>query len=61
MIRTLGDFLLQEKSPYQETGQIRTNMGGTYGSPNLGKILATIIIMISDKAMMAKYPLNELD
>lgn len=36
-------------------------MGGGYISPNLGKILATIIIMISDKAMMAKYPLNELD
>jgi len=36
-------------------------MGGAYGSPNVGKILATIIIMISDKAMMAKYPLDELD
>lgn len=36
-------------------------MGGAYGSPNMGKVLASIIIMISDKAMMAKYPLNELD
>lgn len=36
-------------------------MGGGYISPNLGKILATIIIMISDKPMMTKYPLNELD
>lgn len=36
-------------------------MGSAYGNPNLGKILATIIIMISDKTMMAKYPLEELD
>lgn len=61
MIHYLGDFILQEKSPYHEAGQVRTQMGGAYASPNLGKILATIIIMISDKAMMAKYPLDEMD
>ena len=61
MIHYLGDFILQEKSPYHEPGQIRTQMGGSYISPNFGKILASIIIMISDKAMMTKYPLNELD
>lgn len=34
-------------------------MGGNYGNPNLSKILKTIIMMINNKPMMEKYPLNE--
>ena len=34
-------------------------MGGNYGSPNLSAALKTIIIMISQKDMMEKYPLDE--
>ena len=34
-------------------------MGGMYGSPNFSSILKTIILMISDAEMMAKYPLDE--
>jgi hypothetical protein len=36
-------------------------MGGNYGSPNLSGVLKTIIIMISDRDMMARYPLDELN
>ena len=36
-------------------------MGGTYGSPNFSAILKLIIVMISNKAMLEKYPLNEKD
>lgn len=59
MIRYLGDFILQENSPYSEPGQIRQSMGGNYGNPNLGSVLKTIILMISDRAMVQKYPLEE--
>lgn len=59
MLRYLGDFVLQENSPYSEPGQIRTSMGGTYQSPNFGPILKTIIYMISDQDMKDKYPLSE--
>lgn len=48
MIRYLGDFILQENSPYNEPDQIRTQMGGMYGSPNLSSVLKTVILMISD-------------
>ena len=61
MIKHLGDFILQENSPYQQPGQIRTQMGGNYGSPNLSGVLKTIIIMISDRDMMTRYPLDELN
>lgn len=63
MIHYLGDFVLQEKSPYHEPGQIRTQMGASYGGagPNFSKVISTLIIMISDKQMMAKYPLDEND
>ena len=59
MIRHLGDFILQENSPYNEPGQVRTSMGGNYGNPNLSKVLKTVIMMINDRALMEKYPLNE--
>ena len=59
MIRYLGDFILQENSPYNEPGQVRATMGGAYGSPNFGWLLKTIILMISDKELSAKYPLDE--
>ena len=52
MIRYLGDFILQENSPYNEPDQVRTQMGGMYGSPNLSSVLKTIILMISDSDMM---------
>jgi len=58
MIRYLGDFILQENSPYHEPSQIRTQMGGAYGSPNFSSILKTIIVMVSDKELLAKYPLD---
>lgn len=61
MIKHLGDFILQENSPYHEFGQVRVTMGGTYGNPNFSAILKLIIIMISDRALLAKYPLNEKD
>lgn len=57
----MGDFILQENSPYNEVGQIRQQMGGTYGSPNFSAILKLIIIMVSSKELSAKYPLNEND
>ena len=59
----MGDFVLQEKSPYHEPGQIRMQMGASYGGagPNFSKVISTLIIMISDKQMMAKYPLDEND
>lgn len=59
MVRHLGDFILQENSPYHEPGTVRTVMGGNYGSPNLSAALKTIIIMISEKDMIEKYPLDE--
>lgn len=59
MIRYLGDFILQENSPYWEPGQVRQSMGGNYGNPNLGSVLKTIILMISDREMVQKYPLDE--
>ena len=34
-------------------------MGGNYGNPNLGSVLKTIILMISDREMVQKYPLDE--
>lgn len=34
-------------------------MGGAYGSPNFSALLKTIILMISDRDLMAKYPLDE--
>lgn len=34
-------------------------MGGAYGSPNLSSVLKSIILMISDRALIAKYPLDE--
>lgn len=61
MIRYLGDFILQESSPYQAEGQTRVPMGGNYGNPNFSALLKTIILMISDREMMAKYPLDELN
>lgn len=61
MIRYLGDFILQENSPYNEPGQPRVQMGGAYGSPNFGYLLKLIILMISDKPMLEKYPLDELN
>ena len=36
-------------------------MGGAYTSPNFSSLLKTVILMISDKAMLAKYPLDELN
>ena len=61
MIRYLGDFVLQENSPYFDAGQIRTQMGGNYGNPNFSSVLKIIILMISDRTMMDKYPLDELN
>ena len=61
MIRYLGDFILQENSPYNEPGQPRVQMGGAYGSPNFSYLLKLIILMISDKPMLEKYPLDELN
>jgi len=34
-------------------------MVATYGAPNFSSLLKTIIVMVSDKAMLAKYPLDE--
>ena len=48
MIRYLGDFVLQEKSPYHEEGQQRVSMTAAYGAPNFTAILKTIILMRSD-------------
>ena len=59
MIRYLGDFILQENSPYNEPGQVRQQMGGAYGSPNFSWILKSIILMISDRPLMEKYPFDE--
>jgi len=59
MIRHLGDFVLQEKSPYEEATTLRVSMSAIYGAPNFSALLKTIILMRSDKAMTAKYPLDE--
>ena len=48
MIRWLGDFVLQENSPYHEPGQMRIQMGGAYSNPNFSAVLKLLIIMISD-------------
>ena len=34
-------------------------MGGSYAKPNLSSALKAIIVMISEKSMIEKYPLNE--
>lgn len=61
MIKNLGDFILQENSPYHDDTQVRIGMGGNYGSPNFSSILKLIIIMISERDLMDKYPLEEKD
>lgn len=61
MVHHLGDFILQENSPYYEVGQVRQTMGGAYGSPNFSAILKLIIIMVSNQELSAKYPLSEGD
>ena len=35
-------------------------MAATYGSPNFASLLKTIIVMVSDKTMLERYPLDEL-
>jgi hypothetical protein len=52
MIKHLGDFILQENSPYHEPGTTRIAMGSSYGKPNLSAALKTIIKMISEKSMI---------
>lgn len=59
MVKKLGDFVLQEESPYHEPGMLRQQMGGSYRSANLASVLKVIFIMIKDEAMLAKYPLSE--
>lgn len=34
-------------------------MSATYGAPNFSALLKTIILMRSDQAMIAKYPLDD--
>ena len=58
MIRHLGDFVLQENSPYHEAGRMLTPMVANYGAPNFASLLKTIIIMVSDQDMLDKYPLD---
>lgn len=60
MIKYLGDFVLQENSPYHEPGRDLVSMAATYGSPNFASLLKTIIVMVSDKTMLERYPLDEL-
>jgi len=45
MIQHLGDFVLQEKSPYSKEGQQRVSMSTSYGAPNFSSPLKTIITM----------------
>mmetsp|Transcript_389 Transcript_389/g.527 ORF Transcript_389/g.527 Transcript_389/m.527 type:complete len:148 (-) Transcript_389:1464-1907(-) len=59
MIKYLGDFVLQENSPYHEPDRELVSMAASYGTPNFSALLKTIIVMVSDKPMVAKYPLDE--
>lgn len=59
MIKHLGDFVLQENSPYHEAGRDLVSMAASYGSPNFSALLKTIIVMVSDKTMLERYPLDE--
>lgn len=61
----LGDFILQEDSPAYSPSDGRPRMGSqsVYATmkPNFAPLLKLIAIMTSDKEMIEKYPLSDLD
>jgi hypothetical protein len=67
LLTMFGDFVLQEESPLWNETDDRAKMGTTSSissaysvTPNFSSLLKLITTMISDEAMVAKYPLNEV-
>jgi len=55
----LGDFILQDASPLFRSTEYRIQMGNYYITPDFEKALLLITIMMSDKELLAEYPLSE--
>ena len=58
MIEILGDFILQDDSPIESEMQ-RKIMGNSFDKVNFSPLLGIISRMMTDKAMLEKYPLTE--
>ena len=58
MIEILGDFILQDDSPIESEMQ-RKIMGNSFDKVNFSPLLGIISRMMTDKAMLEKYPLSE--
>ena len=54
------DFLLGKKSPMIEAGEKRTEMGGSFSSPNFGSIVKLVTKMITSP-ILEEYPLHDVE
>lgn len=50
-ITTLGDFILQDNSPFATSTQYRVTMGNYYIQPDFQKALHLITIIMSDNEL----------
>lgn len=61
MVERLGDFILEDESPLLAEGEKRPTMDGSaYMKPNFAQLMQILTIMVSDKDLVAKYPLTEV-
>ena len=58
-ITNLGDFILQDNSPFSSVTQYRHQMGNYYIQPDFEKALHLITIMMSDTELQKQNPLSE--
>ena len=56
MIAVFGDFVLGKESPLVGPGPSRVVMGNPFNAPFFTPILKVITTMMTDEAMIAKYP-----
>ena len=60
MIEKIGDFMLEDKSPFLQKGEIRGTMGTNYTKPEMGQILSLFNFLITQVDFMEKYPLDAI-
>ena len=55
------DFILGKKSPLCAMGEKRYEMGGSFTQANFGPIIRIVTKMIQHEALLAKYPLTDIE
>jgi hypothetical protein len=60
MIEKIGDFMLEDKSPFLQQGEVRGTMGSNYKKPDLGQILSLFNFLIGKLDFLEKYPLDAM-